>query len=200
MEELEKLQFDRFRTGPSYIENKTIDRLVELNHREEVMWQQRSRIRWLAAGDKNARFFHLRASQRRKNNKINKLRRVDGQLTEDSQEMGSLIYSFYMNLYTSEGTENMESVLNTVPAKVTPDMNDQLIAPFREQEVKEAIFQMFPTKALGLDGLPAYFFQRHWTMFGEEITEIVLRILKGDDDPSGVNDTLIVLIPKVESP
>ena len=29
---------------------------------------------------------------------------------------------------------------------------------------------------------------------------IVLRILKGDDDPSSVNDTLIVLIPKVASP
>jgi hypothetical protein len=151
MEELEKLlQFDPFRTGPSYIENKIIDRLVELNHRGEVMWQQRSRIRWL-------RFFHLRESQRRKNNKTNRLRRVDGQLTEDSQEMGSLIYSFYMNLYTSEGTENKESVLNTVPAKVTPDMSDQLIAPFREKEVKEAIFQMFPTKALGLDGLLAHF-------------------------------------------
>jgi hypothetical protein len=37
-------------------------------------------------------------------------------------------------------------------------------------------------------------------MFGEEITEIVLRILKRDDDPSSVNDTLIVLVPKVESP
>ena len=31
-------------------------------------------------------------------------------------------------------------------------------------------------------------------------SEIVLHILKGDDDPSSVNDTLIVLIPKVASP
>ena len=88
-------------------------------------------------------------------------------------------------------------MLNTVPAKVTPEMNDQLLAPFEEKEVKEALFQMFPTKAPGLDGLPAHFFQRHWDVCGEEVTEAVLRILKGDDDPSCVNETLIVLIPKV---
>ena len=118
-------------------------------------------------------------------------------MTEDLQEMGDLISSFYKELYTSEGTEDMASVLNTVPTKVTPDMNDQLLAPFTEKEVKEALFQMFPTKAPGPDGLPAHFLQRHWDVCGEEITEVVLRILKGDDDPSCINETLIVLIPKV---
>ena len=54
-------------------------------------------------------------------------------MTEDLQEMGNLISSFYKELYTSEGTEDMASVLNTVPTKVTPDMNDQLLAPFTEK-------------------------------------------------------------------
>jgi hypothetical protein len=199
-EEPEKLQADPTRTGPSYIECKITDRLVELYHREEIMWQQRSRITWLAAGDKNTHFFHLRACQRRKKNRITRLKRPDGHLTEDVQEMGSLASSFYLDLYKSEGIENMEAVLNTVPVKVTAEMNDNLLAPFSEQEVKAALFQMFPTKAPGPDGLPAHFFQRNWSICGEEVTEIVLRILKGDDDPSSVNDTLIVLIPKVASP
>ena len=99
------------------------------------MWQQRSRITWLTAGDRNTRFFHLRASQRRRKNSITKLKRPDGQMTEELQEMGDLISTFYKELYTSEGTEDLASVLNTVPAKV--------------KEVKEALFQMFPTKAPG---------------------------------------------------
>lgn len=100
-EELEKLQSNPSRTGPSHKEIKIIDRIVELNHREEVMWQQRSRITWLTAGDKNTRFFHLWAIQGRRKNSITKLKRPDGQLTEDLQEMGDLISTFYKELYTS---------------------------------------------------------------------------------------------------
>jgi hypothetical protein len=54
-------------------------------------------------------------------------------------------------------------VLVVVPAKVTADMNAKLMNPFAEKEVKEALFQMFPTKAPGPDGFPAHFF-RHTGM------------------------------------
>jgi len=91
----------------------------------------------------------------------------------------------------------MEVVLDAVPTRVTPEMNDLLLAPFDSREVKEALFQMFPTKAPGPDGFPAHFFQRHWDLCGEEVTSVVLRVLNGEDDPASINNTLIVLIPKV---
>jgi hypothetical protein len=55
----------------------------------------------------------------------------------------------------------MDRVLSTVPMKVTAEMNSKLLDPYTEREVKEALFQMFPTKALGPDGFSAHFFQRH---------------------------------------
>ena len=79
-------------------------------------------------------------------------------MTEDAEEMSRLSTMFYKNLYSSEGVADMEAVLETVPAKVTPEMNDLLLAPFESKEVKEALFQMFPTKAPGPDGFPAHFF------------------------------------------
>jgi hypothetical protein len=77
----------------------------------------------------------------------------------------------------------MAEVLESVAPCVTPEMNEMLIAPFAEAEVKSALFQMYPLKAPGLDGFPAHFFQKHWDLCGAEVTKAVLRILRGEDNP-----------------
>ena len=59
---------------------------------------------------------------------------------------------------------------------------------------------MFLTKASGPNGFPAHFFQRHWNVCGEEVTVVVLWMLHGEDDPAIINDTSLVIIPKVEKP
>jgi hypothetical protein len=132
-------------------------------------------------------------------NKIKSLKKPDGQVTEDAIEMGRLATTFYKELYRSEWVKDMDQVLNTVRAKVTTAMNEELIAHFEDREVKEALFQMFHTKAPGPNGFPTHFFQRHWDLCGEEVTSVVLHILKGEDNPGIINGTLIVLIPKVAS-
>jgi hypothetical protein len=103
-------------------------------------------------------------------------------------------------LYTSEGVSNMEEVISSVPRRVDRAINSKLDAPFTCEEVKMALFEMYPTKAPGPDGFPAHFFQRHWSVCGEEVTGAVLRVLAGQDSPGCVNKTFIVLIPKVASP
>jgi hypothetical protein len=42
------------------------------------------------------------------------------------------------------------------------------------------------------------FFNTTGIYVGKEVTSVVLRVLRGEDDVSSINDTLIVLIPKVE--
>ena len=79
-------------------------------------------------------------------------------------------------------------------------MNFNLCAPYTKEEVKIALFQMFPTKAPGPDGFPAHFYQKHWEICGNEVTNIVIRIVNGEESPAAINDTVLVLIPKVTNP
>lgn len=117
--ELERLRSIPDRTAPTHVELKINEKLVELYHREELMWRQRARLEWLSAGDRNTRFFHLRASQRRKRNMIKALANSLGVLTEDPGELKALVNDFYKSLYTSEGVAGMDDVLSKVLVKVT---------------------------------------------------------------------------------
>ena len=49
--------------------------------------------------------------------------------------------------------------MDHIPNVITDHMNAALVAPSREDEVKEALKQMAPLKALGLDGMPPLFYQ-----------------------------------------
>ena len=79
-------------------------------------------------------------------------------------------------------------------------MNDMLNAPYNQEEVKTALFQMFPIKAPGPDGYPAHFFQHHWEICGDDVIKVVLKIVEGTRSPECINETILVLIPKVKKP
>ena len=59
---------------------------------------------------------------------------------------------------------------------------------------------MAPSKASGVDGFTAGFFQHHWKLLREEVTQAVLAFLNGGELPVGLNDTSITLIPNVRHP
>ena len=87
------------------------------------------------------------------------------------------VQEFYQHLYTSQGFHNMDGLLQFVPERVTPEMNADLQRPFDAAEVRTALFQMAPSKAPGIDGFTAGFFQRHWSVVEEDLVPAVLEFL-----------------------
>ena len=84
------------------------------------------------------------------------MKKPDGQVTEHNREMVELTLEFYKDPNRSEGTEELDNLLETVPRKVTEEMNSQLDAT-----LKRRFFN--PTKAPEPDGFLAHFFRNTGT-------------------------------------
>lgn len=178
-------------------------RLEKLEQQVDIYWKQRAHTNWLNKGDRNTSFFHASCSERRRRNRINKLRREDGswvEREEREEDKRAMIIEFFKQLFTSNGGQNSQKLLDVVDRKVSGAMNESLRAEFTREEVKEALDAIGDLKAPGPDGMPAGFYKACWDVVGEKVTDEVLEVLRGGAIPEGWNDTTIVLIPKVKKP
>jgi hypothetical protein len=174
-----------------------IDELLE---KEEIRWRQRSRVSWLRAGDRNTSYFHRRATWRQKKNRIEKLQTEHGKVIADTEQMETMATEYFSKLYQTDPTVQPTISTQYFEQKVSDIDNDVLCADFTDEEISYALFQIGPTKASGPDGFPACFFQRNWGTLKEDIIKEVRNFFAKGELSDGINDTAIVLIPKIKNP
>ena len=73
--------------------------LDELLLKEEIYWHQCSRIPWLKYGDENTKFFHSKASQRRRKNFIKGIRDQQHNWVEESKDIAGVAISYFENMF-----------------------------------------------------------------------------------------------------
>jgi ribonuclease HI len=171
-----------------------------LLEREEKMWSQRSRASWLQEGDRNTRFFHSRASQRRRRNTIVGLSDDNGSWCDQPNQVVGIALDYFQNLFHTMGPTDVDRVLDHIPHVITEDMHSILSKEYSASEVERAIMQMGPRTAPGPDGMPPLFYQSFWPLIGNDVTAAVLSSLNSGSILQAINHTYITLIPKVKSP
>jgi hypothetical protein len=114
--------------------------------------------------------------------------------------MENMATEYFRNLFSHDDVVNPEEVVNLFSQVITDEMNYDLSKPYTVDEISDTLFQIGPMKAPGPDGYPACFFQRNWPFMKEDIVRAVQLFFETGIMKEGINDTSIVLIPKVSYP
>ena len=173
--------------------------LTKLLEDEELYWKQRAKAFWLENGDLNTKFFHAQALGRKAANKVSSLVDVNSIVQSDLSTMGAIALSYFRNLFSS-GLPNFNGLEISLTDVVSLEENESLVAPFSKEEFTKAIKQMHLEKSPGPDGLNPRFYQRFWPLIGDQIFSVASQWILTGAFPLGLNNTLIVLIPKCENP
>lgn len=89
------------RDADSVIHFNTVkDQLAKLLLQEDNCWRQRAKVNWLKESDLNTKFFHSKATFRKKHNTIGKLVEEEGVEICDQEGISNVAYAYFQNLFT----------------------------------------------------------------------------------------------------
>ncbi|XP_056690135.1 uncharacterized protein [Spinacia oleracea] len=155
--------------------NHIVDELDSLRRLEESYWHVRARANELRDGDTNTKYFHHKATQRRKRNTICGLFYVHDTWKNTKEDMDEIISKYFGELFATSCPSSLNDTLVGIDELVTDDIREVMDMEPTGDEIWAAIFQMHPNKAPGPDGMHALFFQKFWDVIGGD----VIRFVKG---------------------
>ncbi|XP_059446385.1 uncharacterized protein LOC132177924 [Corylus avellana] len=161
---------------------------------EEMKWQQRAKVDWLKHGDKNSKYFHACATQRRRANKISSIIDAEGITCDSPESVVEAFLSYFRWVLSTSSPTGVEEALAVVPRRITNQMNVDLEREISIEEVSLALSQMTPLKSTGPDGFPVGFFQDNWV-----VVALQYFFSSGVIFPT-INSTFIALVPKKSNP
>eukprot|EP00253_Pinus_taeda_P019947 PITA_19947 len=177
--------------------------LMEKEKQEEMLWKQKSRIRWLKEGEKNTKFFHNTTIQRRMHNNITHIQNEQGAKLEKHEEIEAEVLNHFKQVHkepSDDCSQAIQNITRKIPKLISDQHNQMLLKPVDLQEVESTVKQLKVGKAPGLDGFTSNFFHHFWDLIKNEVWQVVEESRSLRWMFPGINATLIALIPKVEKP
>ena len=111
-------------------EHDLLSQIEDRSKQEEILWKQKSRIKWLQEGERNTSFFHRSTIQHRMHNRITLLKNIDGTILETYTDIKSELVMFYEDLLSGSDLDRevaVQHVASHIPALVAKDQKTTLM-------------------------------------------------------------------------
>eukprot|EP00253_Pinus_taeda_P023602 PITA_23602 len=163
---------------------------------EEEYWRLKSRSLWLKSGNRNTTFFHKQAQSRKCYNTISEIK-VDNETFKEFANIKKAAHAHFLKLYSEEKVQHHASnLLETIPATISPSMNETLEAKITKDEVRKALYDMDLDKAPGPDGFTARFLQSCWPIIEKDLIKMIRKSQNSQKIGGSTNSAFLALIPK----
>lgn len=179
-------------------ENKDQHHLIKVLKEEELFAKQKARALQISAGDSNTRYFYNAMAVRNARNGIHKIDTLHGTLT-NSKEIAKEAVKFFSE---AANPVNRLVIPKIIPFKLKLRDPERIFLDrdYTEDEVKKAIMEAHPEKALRPDGFFAIFYQRFWDLVSNDVFKSTLNFFSSFKYPESWATNFLSLIPKKLSP
>ncbi|XP_050241304.1 uncharacterized protein LOC126690225 [Quercus robur] len=195
IEQLNAMELTEDSKAEFLVASKNLDTLLL---KEEIYWAQRSRIPWLKHGDKNTRFFHSKASQRKWRNHIQSIKNAEDVWVEEESDIAGVALEYFETLFKVGTCERLEECLNGSIQRSLQTCSKCYPVCSVQRRSKQCYSKWDQQRRLDL--MNALFYQKFWHVVGDMVVNAVLDFLNSGHMVPEINSTYIVLIPKIKSP
>lgn len=171
------------------------------SHREKF-FRQKSCIRWLGAEDQNTVVFHKAVYTRTARNTVKRLVNAAGEtLTKlsDIKQEAVLHFQRFLQVQDQGNDEDTYPMLqDLLTYRCDIGTATGLVAHVLGEEIKSALHVLPNDKVSGPNGFTKEFFVASWPIIGNDFITAVQSFFLFGFLPTGINATILSLIPKTE--
>ncbi|KAK8678266.1 hypothetical protein V6N13_143771 [Hibiscus sabdariffa] len=128
-----------------FLMNLESELLLELEHilnQEELLWRQKCCSDWIALGDRNTQYFHMRAISRKQKKHITYLQLLNGEWCSDADSLRAEAASFFKSLFTANMRPLGWLPIHGCFPRLPQDAMSSLDVVPPDQEIYDALMEM----------------------------------------------------------
>ena len=134
----------------------------------------RAQVREAAEGERSTAYFLRQERVRGQQKLINAIRRSDGTVVSSTNDVLGVWRDFYFRLFSSQELSAVDQrpFLDSIERRLTSNESKLCEGDLTIEECSKALSNMPSAKSPGVDGLPAEFYRRFWTLLGPDLVEV----------------------------